>query len=472
MDLGTSSNRTMRSDRLSLRQRLLLWLLPPILMLTCLWIWATYSIVLHFTNFAYDQALEDSVHTLAGQVQIENGRIKVNLPPAARQMLEFDQIDKVYFSVSDIHNNLFVGNHVLPPSPGRHTPIEVTRFYDLTIDGQPVRLAEYQMPGETLGNVLYVRVAETLHKREILAREALAYMVSPQLIFLAGIVLFVWYGVGHGMAPLRRIRDAISNRSHEDLTPLDETGLPAEVHEQVHVINGLMSRLGKTIAAQRRFIADATHQLRTPITVVRTQTELALRTTDPEALLTTVRTLDSATARLTRLANQLLNLSRAETGLEGSLDFVSIDITSVVEDVVAGLVPSALKKQIDIRVEIPNALPEIQGDQQLLSEMLANLIDNAIRYIPVGSSIDVRVKESGEQVMLVVVDDGPGIPEQERQKALERFYRGNTVTSEGSGLGLAIAHEIVTLHGGKMRLDSAPGHPGLMVTIELPCRHH
>jgi two-component system sensor histidine kinase TctE len=325
------------------------------------------------------------------------------------------------------------------------------------------------MPGISTGEALYVRVAETLHKREILAREALIYMIAPQLLVLGGIVLLVWHGVGRGIFPLNRIRDAISKRTHEDLSPLDETGLPAEVHEQVHVINDLMHRLGKTIAIQRRFVADATHQLRTPITVLRTQTELALRADDPGELRAIVKKLDLATARLARLANQLLNLSRAEAGLTGSLDFADIAVAEVVEDVVARLVPAALEKEIEIRVDIAEHGPSVRGDRQLLSEMLANLVDNAIRYTLAGGQIDINIRVVDGHTLWVVADNGPGIPEPDRLKVLERFYRGSDAPSEGSGLGLAIVHEIVALHGGSIDLASGAGGAGLQVTVDLPC---
>jgi len=454
--------------RWSLRQRLLLWLLPPIVFLTGVWIWVAYAIVLYFTNLAYDRGLEDTAHTLAGQVQVKQGKVDVNLPPAARRMLEFDQVDSIYFSISNEHDQQVVGNRVLPPNPSRAGVYKETWFYDGQVDGQSLRLVEYTVPGTVASEVLFVRVAETLHKREILTREVLVYMMASQLLFLTSIVVLVWYGVGRGIAPLSRIRDAISRRTHEDLSPLDETELPAEVHEQVHVINALMDRLGRTITAQRRFIADATHQLRTPITVLRTQTELAMRADNPDQLRALVMKLDSATIRLARLANQLLNLSRVEAALTGSLDLACFGVAELIEDVVARLVPTALSKQIDISVDIADTLPMVRGDRQLLGEMLANLVDNAIRYTPAGGRIDVDVRQTDGWVVFVVADNGPGIPALERQRVLQRFYRGIHAGAEGSGLGLAIAHEIISLHGGRIELGAAPGDSGLRVRVGIP----
>lgn len=459
----------MALERSSLRQRLLRWLLPPIVLLMVVWAWAAYAVVLHFANLAYDRALEDTAQTLAGQVEIDQGRVGVDLPPAAYRMLEFDQVDNIYFSVSDERGRQLVGNQALPPPhSGRGDVIADTRFYDGRLAGQAIRLVEYAVLNGDAGKTIFVRVAETLKKREILAREVLFYMVPAQLLFLAGVVLLVWYGIGRGIAPLSRIRDAIVRRTHEDLSPLDETGLPAEVHEQVHVINDLMARLGRTIAAQRRFIADATHQLRTPITVLRTQTELALRADDKGELAEFVTKLDAATGRLVRLANQLLNLSRAEAGLSASVDFARVQITEVVEDVVAGMVPAALAKQIDIRLHVAEPVPEVRGDRQLLSEMLANLVDNAIRYTPSAGQIQIDVVPTDGRVNISVADNGPGIPETERQWVLGRFFRGSEAGSEGSGLGLAIAHEIAVLHGGGIELNSAQESSGLRVIVQIP----
>ncbi|MCL2644573.1 MAG: ATP-binding protein, partial [Betaproteobacteria bacterium] len=342
-----------------------------------------------------------------------------------------------------------------------------TRFYDAWVDNETVRLVEYTIPNGVAGQLLFVRVAETLHKRRAMARDVLAFMITPQLLFLVGIVLLVWYGIGRGMAPLSRVRDAIARRTHEDLSPLSESGLPAEVHEQVHVINGLMARLGQTITVQQRFIADATHQLRTPITVLCAQAELALRAHDPVELRAEVAKLNATAVRLARLANQLLCLSRAEA--RGALDFAPVDVAALVEDVVEGLVPAALAKRIEVSIKLTDESAAVYGNRQFLSEMLANLVDNAIRYTPPGGCVGVSTNQAADgSVVFVVTDNGPGIPEPERQRVLEPFYRSADAGVDGSGLGLAIAHEIATLHKGQITLTAALGNSGLMVTVEIP----
>lgn len=457
-------------ERLSLRQRLLLWLLPSTAALTLAWIFGTYAVAQHFVGRVYDWALEDTARTLAGQVRVERGNATVNLPAPALRMLEFDEFDQIYFSVTDPQGRQLAGNRALPPPPERSQAAPRVRFYLDDADGAPLRLVQYRMRGD--GSLaVYVRVAETLHKRKNLAREMMVYMLGSQLLFLAGIVFLVWYGVGRGIAPLNRVRDAIARRTHEDLSPLDERGLPSEVQQQVHVINELMARLAHTLSMQRNFVADATHQLRTPIAVLRTQAELAQRAPDGEALRALLAQMDAATLRLSRLATQLLSLSRAELGRADALSFAELDAAELVEDAVAALVPAALAKRIELQVAIAADLPRLHADRQLLHELLANLIDNAIRYTPAGGRIDVEAQRRGDALRLTVTDDGPGIPESERERVVERFCRGSRADSEGSGLGLAIAREIAALHGGALTLETSPHRSGLRVTVELAATH-
>ncbi|HEX8978414.1 MAG TPA: sensor histidine kinase [Parasulfuritortus sp.] len=455
----------MKTDRPSLRQVLLGWLFLPIVLLAGVWAWSSYGVVLHFANRVYDWELGDSVLSLARQVDSTAPGRGIDLPRAVGRMIEFDQYDRVYYSISDPSGRLFAGNADLPIHPGVGNAGTV-RFYDDLIDGRPVRLAEYRQAGP--GGTLYVRVAETLNKRRSLAREVMFFMALPQLMFILLIALLVWVGIGRAVAPFRRIRDAIQQRNPRDLTPIDDRHLPAEAYEQVNVINALMARLGQVLALQKEFIADATHQLRTPVTVLRTQTELALKTNSPGDLHTLVQGMDRATARLSRLTNQLLNLARAEAGLQGLVESAAVSVTDVVEEVSAALAPAALAKEIGIHVHVPPGDAMVNGDRRMLEEMVSNVVDNAILYTPFGGRVDITVSCADSGVALVVADNGPGIPEAEREMVFRRFYRGEHALAEGSGLGLAIAHEIAVLHKGGITLSEGRGGAGLAVRIEMP----
>ncbi len=457
----------MKTDRPSLRQILLGWLFLPIMILACVWTWSSYRVVMHFANQVYDWELSDSVLALARQVGSQPGAIEIDLPLAARQMLEFDQYDQVFYSITDDAGHVLAGNAALPvqrPS----TQAETVAYFDGRVNGRPVRLAEYVQQEEGASKRrLTIRVAETINKRERLAGEVLLYMAIPQLGFVLAIALLVWGGIGRTISPFRRIRDAIKQRNPRDLTPIDNRNLPAEAYEQVQVINGLMERLGQALEFQNQFIANAAHQLRTPVTVLRTQTELALRMAAPDHLKPLIQDMERSTARLSRLTGQLLNLGRAESGT-GQIEWSAVSLAAIVEEVVAMLAPKAVAKGIDIHVRVPDQTVLVKGNRQLLEEMASNVLDNAILYTQPGGRIDISWQASETRVTLAIADNGPGISETDRPKVLQRFYRGEANEVEGSGLGLAIAHEIALLHAGAIHLAPASGSTGLAVTMELP----
>lgn len=456
-----------RPETPSLRKRLMLWLLLPVLLLSVVWAWGVYAVILHFANIAYDRALEDSAQTLAGQVSIRNDAIHVDLPHAARAMLEFDQIDTIYFDVVDQRGARLMGNAWLPGRADGASCAHQTWFYDAIVDGAPVRVAEYTLSTLAPASPLTVRVAETLRKRQTLAKEVLRFVLLPQALFVIAIWLLIWHGIGRGMAPLHRIRDAVARRTYDDLRHIETADMPAELQEHTVVINDLMTRLEQAIGAKKRFIADATHQLRTPITVLRTQAEMAMRLDDREQLRAAVVQFDAATARLVRLANQLLSLSLAEARANGAREFAQLDFAMLVEEATAELVPMALGKGLEITVDGSSAPSPVQGDPRFLREMVANLVDNAIRYTQPGGAVAIALSNVDGLVALTVADSGPGIPPSEREKVMRPFYRGLGMPGGGCGLGLTIADEIAAMHGGALRIGDAEGG-GTTVAVTLP----
>jgi two-component system sensor histidine kinase TctE len=454
-------------ERLTIRQRLVLLLLPALAVLLGLWAWSAYSSVLRFTAIAYDRALYDTALTLATQIAIDNGKPELSLSDDERRMLEVDPQDDVYFEVFAGDERL--GGTADLPSPAIvRAPADAGYFYDGSLAGTPLRIVEHVFDA-TNGHRFVVRVAETLRKRTRLAREATLAMAPVQIAFLGSIVLLVWLGIGWGLRPLAALRAAIGSRDSADLQPLSLRGLPSELRSQAEAINDLMARLSSVLATERRFLADATHQLRTPITVLRTQTDLALRARDFESLRSNIVEMRSVCERLTRLANQLLNLSRAEAGLAGGAALVPVDLTSVAEEVLARYEPSAHAKQQTLEFHRDDEPLMLRGDPLMIAEMIANLVDNAIRYSPPRARIDVDARADGKRVRLAVRDDGPGLPDDERTRVLDRFYRGAATTEPGSGLGLAIVREIARAHDGVLRLAPAkPDGTGLLATIDLP----
>jgi two-component system sensor histidine kinase TctE len=313
-----------------------------------------------------------------------------------------------------------------------------------------------------------IHVAERLTARDEFARQIILRMVLPQgiLILLAGFA--VWYGVGRGLAPLSTLRREIESRSHRDLSALSEEQAPQEVRPLIHAMNDLLARLGAAIAAQQRFIADAAHQLRTPIAGLKTQTELALRQSDPAAVQDTLRKLQTATEQSARLVNQLLSLARAEPGAKHGHAAERLDLARLARETTTEWVPRALARSIDLGYDGEEGAAWIEGDPFLARDMLGNLLDNAIRYTQRGGQVTVRVAASTDSVVLSVEDNGPGIPEQERERVFERFYRVLGTGTEGCGLGLAIVREIALSHGAQVALAAGSGGQGTLVRVSFP----
>ena len=459
---------TDRFERLTIRARLLVLLLPALGLLLGLWAWSAYLSVLHFADIAYDRALYDTARTLATQVKVQDGKAILDLSEDEREMLEVDAQDDVYFEVFAADGTRLGGTADLPAPRAGSAPGDFGYVYDGNLLDEPLRLVQY-VPSAAEPFQFVVRVGDTRRKRMRLATEATLAMVPMQVVFIGTSVLLVWLGVGWGLRPLEALRAAIARRDHADLEPLSLRGLPIELRSQAKAINELMARLRVVLDGERRFLAEATHQLRTPITVLRTQTDLAQRATDFDSLKERVRQMAGVCERLTRLANQLLNLSRAEAGLADIGENVRLDFAHVLEEVLARQEPAAHAKRQTLELFGDGGPLWLRGNLLMLEEMVANLVDNAIRYSPPNSRIAVEARDSGHGVRLTVRDDGPGLSDVERRRVMDRFYRGAGVTEPGSGLGLAIVREIVRAHDGRLDLEPARADGmGLLAIIDLP----
>jgi two-component system sensor histidine kinase TctE len=334
------------------------------------------------------------------------------------------------------------------------------KLYDAVLGGDPVRVAQL------VGRGVVVRVAETKEQRLALAREFLLSVLLPQilLILIAGVV--VWNGVVRGLAPLERLQRALGTRSHVDRGPVSAEGVPAEVRPLVSSINELLARLDHALTLQARFIADAAHQLKTPIAALRTQLDVALREQDPRRLREAVEASYPGLERLQRLASQLLSLARNEPEAAGAVRLAPVDLNGLGLEVATNWVPEALKRGIDLGFEAADVPAVVRGDAARLRELVDNLLDNAVRYTRDGGRITVRVLAGPPA--LEVNDDGPSIPPQERERVFERFHRLLGTSRDGSGLGLAIAREIARLHGASIALRDDADGVGNTFTVAFP----
>ena len=461
----------------SLFGEILDWMLAPLLLLWPLSIAATYLVASSIANVAFDHALEYSATILAQQVMSVDGRMRVDLPIPARELLRVDGSDRVYWQVVGPRGERLAGNADLPLARGGEplTP-GVVQFRSDTVRGDPVRIAYLSAEPKSAaeGQTSLVIVAETLSKRTQLANEIIKGVILPQFVFLPIAVVLVWLGLSRGIRPLSRLQHKISTRAVDDMRPIDPREAPQELAPLVDAFNQLLSRLERNILDQKRFIADAAHQMRTPLAGLRTQAELALRENDQAELKRSLQQIATGSIRATRLINQLLSLARAENRSEGRDQFVTIELESLARDVVQDWVPAAMEKRIDLGFEGVGAAVFVSANVVLLRELLKNLLDNAIRYTPLDGAVTVRVCADAltGYAILEVEDNGPGIQAAERDLVFERFYRILGSTDDGSGLGLAIVREIAQRHRAEVvlasaRLPAGERGPGTSISVRL-----
>ena len=442
----------MRAKIPSLRRQLIFWLLLPLVVIWVIGSMVAYNIAIQYSDLANDRSLFDSTLTLAGQIKYLDGRTFVSQADTALQMITVDPYDKVYFKVSDLSNHLIAGKPELPNPPEENIFPDKPYYQDGKIDGKHVRIASivHHVSNGTGEESILVQVAETLTKRKMLASEIIAGLVLPQLLLITLAMFIVWYGIKRGLSSLDRLQEEVENRSYQDLSSLREDNVPKEVAVLIHAINDLLKRIEYSITAQTRFIADAAHQLRTPLAGIKTQTDFALRQSDQALIQHSLQQLHISADKSIHLVNQLLTLARAEPG--SVLPQAKVDLVNISLDVCREWVPQALKKEIDLGFESTESEALIVGNDFLLREMINNLVDNAIRYTQHGGKVTVRVARQDGNIILSVEDNGPGIPDDERELIFERFHRGKEARPDGCGLGLAIVREIAHRHNAEAYL--------------------
>jgi two-component system sensor histidine kinase TctE len=449
------------NDR-SLLARLLARLGSVLLLLLALDALACYLTALHFANLVYDRWLIDSTRSLAQAVSAEHGLIHFDLPRVALQIFQFDEVDKTSFRVSTKRLGYVAGDAELPNDSS--VAIEGIELTNGVLHRHPVRIVSTRIAPPDTGDTVTVTVAETLNKRQTLARDVLLAMVAPQAALLSIALLLAWQSISQGLKPLTELASQIEERDHNNLSPVPQTDLPREARILATRINELLARLSSAMRAQRRFVADAAHQLRTPIAAVMLHTERAERAQDSQTEREALRALHRSVERAGRLSQQLLTLARTDPEAASVLELKPMDLVCLARRVGEEWIPRAIERDIDFGLDVPEAPVRVNGDHRLLGELLSNLIDNALRYGQKSGRVSVVV-EAGPQPRLSVVDDGPGIPEDERVRIFERFYRMPDSNGEGCGLGLAIVEEIARLHSATVEVGPAVEERGSRFTV-------
>jgi two-component system sensor histidine kinase TctE len=473
--------------RHSLFGEILDWMLAPLLLLWPMSIAITYLVAKSIANQPFDDALEDRVTVLSQQIRTVAGRPVVQLPGSARDVLRADDVDSVYFQIAAPDGAHVDGDRDLPrPRAGAGERSDAVLFRNDTFHGTPIRVAyswvnldPLRAPSASAAapGLALVQVAETLDKRAHLANEIIKGVILPQFIILPVILALVWFALSRGLSPLAELQERIRARPQDDLSPIDPRQVPEEISPLVGSFNDMLERLAQTVEMQKRFIADAAHQMKTPLAGMRMQSELALRQVDPDEIHRSLEQLAKSSESATRLVNQLLALARAENQPHAGLAFEEIDLDQLARATVQDWVQASFAHGIDLGYECAAAPHEepirIAGNPLMLRELLSNLIDNALRYTPQGGSVTVRVRRDGLHALLEVEDTGPGIAPGERANVFERFYRILGSNVQGSGLGLAIVREIAQQHGAEIDIfnnprSHAPRFPGSLFRLTFP----
>lgn len=491
-------------EQRSLFGEILDWMLTPLLLLWPLSLALTWFVAQGISSKPFDRALEFNLQALTQFIVVnEHGTPQFNLTSQARDLLRADDTDQVFYQVRNFSGQVVSGDPEFPPPP---TETDPTYHIDPTIPPEaiPLQAGRIQLRDDVVRNekvrvaytwvarphngyheLVLLQVGETRGKRAQLATEIIKGVMVPQFVTLPLAVLLVWLALVRGIRPLHELEQRIRARKPDDLSPIDDHGIPQEVTPLVASINDLLQRLTVSLGTQKRFLADAAHQLKTPLAGLRMQAEMAQQATNPDDVQRSLQQIAKSSVRATHTVNQLLALARAET-TGRTLPTSPIDLPALVMEVVEDAVPRALDKRIDLGYEGPPRLPDgcsMEGNPTLLSELVRNLVDNALNYTPAGGIVTARVVLDVAQGVqeLQVEDNGPGIPEHERPLVLEPFYRALGTNVDGSGLGLAIVQEIALQHGATLTLDDthpnpggsggaggAGGQRGLKVTVRLP----
>jgi two-component system sensor histidine kinase TctE len=456
----------------SLRGQLLRWLLVPLGILVAINAVSVYHNALDAADLAYDRSLLASTRALAERVSIVNGKVVADVPYVALDSFETDTLGRLYYKVTGIHGEFISGYEDLPALPPDVPRSDIypalVRFYHATYRGEPVRIAALYQPvyDDSMRGIALIQVGESLDARQELSRKILVDTLWRQAALVLAAALLAWFAVRFVLRPLMLLKAEAEGRAPTDLSDFNPALVHKEVRPLVTAMNGYMARLQTLMAGQRRFIGDASHQLRTPLTVLKMQAELAMRAPDLEAMREIVQGIARTTDSTVHLANRLLTTARAG---HGSLENepVQVSLTEAVRQVGIELGPLAVEKGIDLSLEA-HSEATIEGDALLLHELLANLVDNAIRYTPPGGTVTLRVK--GEPPVLEVEDTGVGIAEAERERVFAPFYRGpaaQQMNAGGSGLGLTIVRDIAASHGARIVFDVSPAG-GLLARVQFP----
>jgi two-component system, OmpR family, sensor histidine kinase TctE len=443
----------------SISRQLIFWLAIPLLLM------ALCGALVHYFNsvapgvISSDRRLRQAANTLMAHVLIKEGRVTLDEGSNGKPPLPGP--DSIKYALRDTRGGLLAGDTALPFVPMNN---EVSQLFAMSqVDQRSLRTLTTRF--DTRAGVIFITVADAHPQSDSAARYGFMSTLLWDFVQLDLTLVLVWVGIQLGLRPVKKLRDEIAERSPLDLRPIVESSVPREIAPLAVTLNRLFATLRAAAQSQQQFIANTAHQLRTPITGM--QAQLDLLAAEPAALPVKDRllTLQEGIRQLARAANQLLTLARADPAANIAIKNQRVDLSALVGEVVAKFFDRALQSDIDLGVDIEPA--HVLADPSLLDDLLSNLVDNALKYTPAGGSVTVSCGTRNNKAFLAVEDTGPGIPEPERQRVRQRFYRLPNSPGHGSGLGLAIVDEIARLYGAQASIDAGSDGRGTRVLVQF-----
>jgi len=454
----------------SLRKKLLLLLVPPLLILILIASTILYRFAIVEQRDAFDNALYDSAFSIYQLLQKSDENIEtLSLPNDEKQFILNDQKDIVFYNVVDTGGKVLNGENDAGLMPNLNKEKANPSFRDGIVKNFKVRMVSTLVSIQKNGTKLpvYIQVAETLNKRQALASNVLIDIIVPQALLVLFTIGIIWFGVERGLQPLFDLQSAVSKRSYLDLSAIEMPNVPTEVMILVNSVNSLMRQLDGVLNAQNRFIADAAHQLRTPLAGAQAQLELALLENDSVQHQQLLARVSTSMERLSHTITQLLSLARNQQDASNNIVMSPVNLNQIAQEVTSDMVPTAIKKGLTMGFKADSQNTMVVGDSKRLKEMIYNLIDNAVLYTPAGGKVTVKIHREAGEIVLSVIDNGPGIPKAEREKVFERFHRVIGNEQEGSGLGLALVMEIAQLHLANVEIIDEPRKKGLNIQVSF-----
>ncbi|MGB7398819.1 sensor histidine kinase [Castellaniella sp.] len=436
--------------------RILLWMIVPLFVMWSIGIVITYFISLNIANSPYDRTLASHLRLLRHEVEQQRLSKPITLSESARTVLAGSGEDSpTTWQILDANGHLMAGDPLIPTPENWAYDIDQIRYRNATLNHQSLRLAYLWGGRDQDGLGFLAVVAEPAEARATLQQEILTGMLTPQLIILPLAAMLAGLGLTQGLEPLSLLQEHMRRRKPSDLSPIRDDLAPAEIVPLIAAMNNVLHRLSASIESQRRFVANAAHQLKTPLAGIRTQCEIALREHEPDRMRASLSQLITGSQRATRLVNQLLLLARAESlDPNQSRTTEQLDLGALAEEATGQWVETAIGRGLDLGFETDGEALPIFGNPVMIRELINNLVDNALLYTPAGGQVTVRTQADKDWVCLEVQDNGPGIPQEEQSRVFDRFYRILGHEAEGSGLGLAIVREVADHH--QARIDFLP----------------